>query len=108
MAWAKSVWSFGYPSTSVKDMILVPRFFYFQKYMAQDKFFQEQFYYEYRTNALKFIDQKIVVQIIAAYRNTGLKLDDIIDMFPDAPVSKKLHHHLPYERTKEKCICGGF
>lgn len=35
-------------------------------------------------------------------------LDKIMEMFPDAPVSKKLHHNLPYERTKEKCICGGF
>lgn len=76
--------------------------------MAQDKFFQEQFYYEYRTNALKYIDQRTVTKIIAAYKNIDLKLEKIMEMFPDAPVSKKLHHNLPYERTKEKCICGGF
>lgn len=76
--------------------------------MAQDKLFQEQFYYEYRTNALKYIDQRTVTKIIAAYKNTDLMLDEIMEMFPDAPVSKKLHHNLPYERTKEKCICGGF
>ena len=75
--------------------------------MAQNKLFNDRYYYQYKTSPLKYIDQNIVTLILAAYQNEKIKVAEIAELFPDAPVTLQVHHHLPYERTEKRCICGG-
>ena len=75
--------------------------------MAQNQLFNKRYYYPYKTTGLALINQNIVTLILAAYQNENIKVKEILELFPKAPISIHIHKHLPYERTEERCVCKG-